>query len=69
MRPSSPVPKYAVFPSDDFVEHQANAASSVTGAAFIPGTTSPTGSTMLPVASPSSKSFAEFCRNIFVIAA
>src|SRR5204862_7670016 len=49
--------------------HQTKAASSVMALDFMPGTTSPVGSTMLAVASPSSKSLAVVWRNDLVTAA
>src|SRR5665213_2975661 len=69
MRPWSPVPKKAVRPSGDNAPHQTNAASTAIGLGFIPGTTAPSGRIKLAVASPSSKSLAEVCRKVLVIAA
>ena len=63
------MPKYAILPSGEVAPHQTNAASSVIGVDFIPGTTSPVGNTMLAVASPSSKSLAVVWRKDFVTAA
>ena len=63
------MPKYDTLPSGDVAAHQTNAASSVIAVDFMPGTTSPVGMIMLPVASPSSKSLAVVCRNDLVTAA